>query len=198
MTARLGRASTGAAARGSSADLRTVSAVSPLDLDRRLAILARTRGHSPRFERAVAAYSRLGEHAACWLALGAAGALISGGSRRRQWQRGAVIVADAYALNFAVKVMVHRPRPQFDGLPSLTRTVSRLSFPSAHATTSFAAARAYRGLAPAPALYAAAAAFALSRPYLGVHYPSDVLFGAALGTVFAGCWPDAAGQERRR
>jgi membrane-associated phospholipid phosphatase len=169
--------------------------VSPLELDRRLMVLARTRGHTPRFERAVAAYSRLGEHAACWLALGAVGALTSHGRRRREWARAAVIVADAYALNFAVKLAVRRPRPQFDGLPSLTPTVSRLSFPSAHATTSFAAARAYRGLAPAPALYAAAAALAVSRPYLGVHYPSDVLFGAALGTVLAELWPTVASPE---
>jgi membrane-associated phospholipid phosphatase len=172
--------------------------VSPLELDRRLAVLARSRGHTPRSERAVAAYSRLGEHAACWLGLGAAGALTNRGRRRRQWGRGAGIVAAAYALNYAVKVTVRRPRPQFDGLPSLTPTVSRLSFPSAHATTSFAAARAYRGLVPAPALYAAAAAFAISRPYLGVHYPSDVVFGAALGTAIAGCWPAATGQEGRR
>jgi undecaprenyl-diphosphatase len=171
--------------------------VSPLELDRRLTVLARTRGHAPRCERAVAAYSRLGEHAACWLALGAVGALTSRGRRRREWARGAVIVTNSYALNFAVKLAVGRPRPQFDGLPSLTSTVSRLSFPSAHATTSFAAARAYRGLAPTPALYAAAVAFAVSRPYLGVHYPSDVLFGAALGTVIAGLWPTLASPEGR-
>jgi undecaprenyl-diphosphatase len=70
----------------------------------------------------------------------------------------------------------------------VTRTVTQLSFPSAHATTSFAAARAYAGLAPAWALYAAAAAFAFSRPYLGVHYPSDVIAGALLGTAVAELW----------
>jgi decaprenylphosphoryl-5-phosphoribose phosphatase len=32
-------------------------------------------------------------------------------------------------------------------------------------------------------LLGAAAAMALSRPYLGVHYPSDVAAGAALGTA---------------
>jgi membrane-associated phospholipid phosphatase len=166
--------------------------VSLLELDRRLAVLARTRGHTTGSDLLVAAYSRLGEHAACWLALGAGGALTSRGSRRRQWGRGAVIVVEAYVLNYAVKVTVRRPRPHFDGLPSLTPVVSRLSFPSAHATTSFAAARAYRGLVPAWALYGAAAAFALSRPYLGVHYPSDVVFGAVLGTLVAGRWPTTA------
>jgi undecaprenyl-diphosphatase len=66
--------------------------------------------------------------------------------------------------------------------------VSQLSFPSAHATSSFAAARAYRGLAPAPALYGVALALAVSRPYLGVHYPSDVAAGATLGTLIASRW----------
>ena len=45
-------------------------------------VFARTRGHGPGLERAVAAYSRAGEHAACWLALGLAGALASGRARR--------------------------------------------------------------------------------------------------------------------
>jgi membrane-associated phospholipid phosphatase len=88
-----------------------------------------------------------------------------------------------------VKVTVRRRRPELPGLPPLTPTVSRLSFPSAHATTSFAACRAYAGLGPAGALYGAAGLFALSRPYLGVHYPSDVLAGAILGTAIGEAWP---------
>ncbi len=99
------------------------------------------------------------------------------------------IIAASYAANYAVKLVVRRPRPELPGLPPLTPTVSRLSFPSAHATTSFAAARAYSGLVPSAWLYAAAVGFALSRPYLGVHYPSDVLAGAVLGTSFAEAWP---------
>ena len=47
-------------------------------------------------------------------------------------------------------------------------------------TGSFAAAGALGRSAP---LYAAAGAMALTRPYLGVHYPSDVVAGAALGVA---------------
>lgn len=161
-----------------------------MSVDRALLIAARTRMHPPGLERAVAAYSRMGEHAACWLALAGAGALLDrrAGARAR-WTRGARIVLAAYGLNFAVKVAVHRRRPELDGLPPLTPTVSRLSFPSAHCTTSFAAARAFSGLAPTGGLYGAAILFALSRPYLGVHYPSDVLAGALLGTAIAEAWP---------
>ena len=44
-------------------------------------------------------------------------------------------------------------------------------------------------MAPPGPLYTAAAAFALSRPYLGVHYPTDVVGGAVLGSIIATVWP---------
>ncbi len=132
----------------------------------------------------MAAYSRFGEHALGWLAVGALGARWDPDtSRRARWRRGAVSVAASYGVNQALKQIVRRPRPQLDALPQLTHTMSQLSFPSAHSTTGFAAARAYRGLAPAPLLYAMAGTLALSRLYLGVHYPTDILAGAALGTA---------------
>lgn len=164
-----------------------------LSLDRRLLELLRTRGHEdPRVERAVATCSRAGEHAACWFALGALGIATSRSEeRRRAWRRGVAATGFAYGLNYAVKLRVRRQRPQLDELPPLTPVVSALSFPSAHATTSFAAAGTYARALPvaAPLLYGAAVFFAISRPYLGVHYPSDVVAGAALGTVVAELWP---------
>jgi len=113
------------------------------------------------------------------------GATTPGTPRHRAWRRGVAITGLAYGLNYAVKRTVNRPRPELDGFPPLSSVVSNLSFPSAHATTSFAAAAAYSTALPiaAPLLYGAAGAFALSRPYLGVHYPSDVVAGAALGTL---------------
>jgi membrane-associated phospholipid phosphatase len=156
--------------------------VSGIELDRRLLVAARTRGHSPARDRAVTGFSRLGEHAACWLALGLGGAALDAG-RADRWRRGAGVVAAAYGANTALKLVVRRARPQLAGLPALTATPTRLSFPSAHATTGFAAARSYAGLVPAVPLYAAACLLAASRLYLGVHYPSDIAAGALLGTL---------------
>jgi membrane-associated phospholipid phosphatase len=160
------------------------------EADRTVLVFARTRGHTPSLERVVAAYSKAGEHGAGWIALGLAGAALTRNrDRRREWLRGAGIVAGAYVANQAIKFTLRRRRPELSGLRPLTSTVSRLSFPSAHATTSFAAARAYGGLAPRSALYPAAVAIGVSRPYLGVHYPSDVLAGVVVGTAVAELWP---------
>jgi membrane-associated phospholipid phosphatase len=145
--------------------------------------LARTCGHTPRAERAVARFSALGEHAAVWLALAAAGSLLDA-PRRAAWGRAAALVAGTYALNTATKLLVRRRRPRLAGLPPLTATPTPLSFPSAHASTSLAGALLYSRLGvPACPLYALAAGLAYSRLYLGVHYPSDVLGGAALGAA---------------
>ena len=156
--------------------------LSPAALDRRLLRLARTRGHDPRAETAVARFSSLGEHAAVWLAIGVGGAAVDP-ARRDRWLRGTATVAGAYVLNTALKFVIRRPRPQLPGLPPLTSTPTGLSLPSAHATTAFAAARAYRGLVPSALLMPLAVSLALSRLYLGVHYPSDIVAGAALGTA---------------
>ena len=139
-------------------------------------------------ERQVAAvrrFSRLGEHGAVWLVVGAGGALLDA-RRRRRWTRATVTVGAAYLTSTTVKQAIGRRRPVVEDLPQLMATPTGLSFPSSHSTSSFAAARAFAGLLPARGLYAAAVPMALSRLYLGVHYPSDILAGAALGTVLGG------------
>ena len=80
---------------------------------------------------------------------------------------------------------MRRRRPRLPDLPPLTATVTELSYPSAHAATSFAAARSLSAALPAAAVYPVATAMALSRLYLGVHYPSDTLAGLALGEAVA-------------
>lgn len=152
-----------------------------MSLDEALLRAARTRAHNPRAERAVANFSRLGEHAGVWLAIGAVGLTCDRG-RRGVWTRALATVAGTYALNSALKLVVRRGRPELSELPPLTDTLTQLSFPSAHAATSFAGARVYSRLGlPKRTLYGLALGLSASRLYLGVHYPSDVLAGAALG-----------------
>jgi membrane-associated phospholipid phosphatase len=155
-------------------------AVNALDL----AVYRRVRSlaHHQDRVRWVRGYSRLGEHATVWLAIGAAGAALDR-TRRGRWMRATATVGGAYCLSTSIKLAVGRRRPLVDDLPHLMVTPTGLSFPSSHSTSSFAAARAFGRLLPAGPLYGAAAAMAFSRLYLGVHYPSDVAAGAALGTV---------------
>lgn len=136
-------------------------------------------------ERDVARFSRLGQHAGVWFAIGGAGAALDG-PRRAHWLRATGAVGATYALNTAIKLSVRRRRPQLRGLAPLTGTPTTLSFPSAHASTAFAGALVYSRLGlPRVPLYALAAGLSYSRLYLGVHYPSDVLAGALLGTAVA-------------
>jgi decaprenylphosphoryl-5-phosphoribose phosphatase len=158
-----------------------VSALARLDLAGLR--LARTAGHTPGAENAIGTFSKLGKHGALWIGLGLAGAAVDR-RRARLWLRAAAVVGASYVVNVAIKYTVRRPRPELPDLPPLIGTPGAMSLPSAHSTTSFAAVRMYSALGlPAPALYVLAVSLVYSRLYLGVHYPSDILAGATLGTV---------------
>ena len=155
-------------------------------LDLRLLRLLRTRGHTPVVETALIRLAQAGENGFLWNALATAGGTLSA-RRRADYVRAIEIVLATLLVNTAVKYAVRRARPVLEEeLPALTPVLSGRSYPSAHASTSFAGARALAaaGMPGAP-LHVVAAAMALSRPYLGVHYPTDVVAGALLGDAMA-------------
>ncbi|MCZ2829741.1 phosphatase PAP2 family protein [Modestobacter sp. VKM Ac-2986] len=130
---------------------------------------------------AASAVSWFGEHARGWLVLGALG--WAGGRRRREWAAGAAGVALAHASAVAAKRVVRRARPALEHVPHLGGVHSGLSFPSAHATSTAAAVVGYAPMVGRPVMVGALGAMAVSRVLLGVHWPSDVLAGALLGTA---------------
>ena len=137
-------------------------------MDLALLRLLRTRGHTPALDRAAGLLARAGENGAVWL----------GAAALARDRRALRVILLALLGNTAIKQVVRRPRPELGpDLPALAPTISSLSYPSAHAATSFAGAGALGG----GPLYAAAGLMAFTRLYLGVHYPTDVLAGAALG-----------------
>lgn len=102
-----------------------------------------------------------------------------------------VAVTDNFSSR-AIKKTVERPRPNH--VAEITGAQVRqgyppggFSFPSNHAANNFAGATvlaaAYPGFWPLWMGYAALTSY--SRPYVGVHYPSDILFGAFLGWLVA-------------
>ncbi|PKT72010.1 phosphatase PAP2 family protein [Streptomyces populi] len=151
-------------------------------MDRRLLSALHARGTDPRVAAVARALSWSGEHGALWLAAGLAGAVADRG-RSSAWLRATVLTAGAHLASTALKRIVRRPRPTH--VEPRARTAGRHSFPSSHAASSSAAAVAY-GTLGAYAVPPLAAAMCLSRLVVGVHYPTDVAAGAALGAAAAG------------
>ncbi len=128
--------------------------------------------------------SHFGEHSIGWLAVSALGALLAP-ARRRAWLAVGFGAFAAHAAAVVIKRVVRRERPHHPSVVVNVGTPSRLSFPSAHATSTTAASvlmARVTGL-PVPALLVPP--MALSRLVLGVHYPSDAITGVAVGAAVA-------------
>lgn len=153
-------------------------------VDQRALHVFRTRWHTPAVERGAHALGQAGEHGMIWAGIGISGAVIDP-SRRVRWLRGAAVGPCAGIFNGLVKIAIGRKRPVITDHPPLSRAPTKLSFPSSHSTSSVAAAIAMGRVQPKarPALLLLAGTMAACRPYLGMHYPSDVLAGVALGAL---------------
>ncbi|MFI1761307.1 bifunctional phosphatase PAP2/diacylglycerol kinase family protein [Streptomyces sp. NPDC020800] len=143
--------------------------------------------HWPGAERVLPRLSRSANHGVLWFAAAAAIAASRTPRARRAAVRGVASLGMAsLAINTLGKRSVRRPRPVLDPVP-LVRRLDRqpftTSFPSGHAASAAAFATGVALESPAWGAVVAPVAFsvAASRVYTGVHFPSDVLVGAALG-----------------
>ncbi|MYX25754.1 phosphatase PAP2 family protein [Streptomyces sp. SID8381] len=157
-----------------------------LALDRRLFQAAAER-HWPGAEPVLPRLSRSADHGVLWFAAAAGIAASRTPRARRAATRGlASLTLASLTINTIGKRSVRRARPALDQVPivrRLGRQPITTSFPSGHAASAaaFAAGVALESPAWGAAVAPVAASVALSRVYTGVHFPSDVLAGAALG-----------------
>lgn len=128
--------------------------------------------------------SHFGEHSAGWVGVAVIGAAVQP-SRRRAWLTAGAGAFLAHATAVVIKRIVRRERPHHEAVAVNVGTPSRLSFPSAHATSTTAAAILLGRATGLPLPWVLIPPMALSRLVLGVHYPSDVLAGVAVGVVVA-------------
>ena len=98
------------------------------------------------------------------------------------------LLIGALCTNLLLKNLIARVRPYevIDGLYPLVKKLKDFSFPSGHSCASFAASLVFFKKLPRRygiASLVLASLIAISRLYLGVHYPSDVLGGIAIGLL---------------
>ncbi len=131
-------------------------------------------------------FSKIGNNGLVWILTGVI-LLIFRKTRRGGFDL-LICLLSAYIINdLLIKFLVCRARPYdtIEGLTTLVAPLSSYSFPSGHANSSFAAAIALTlafGQKGALA-YIPAVLIAVSRCYVGVHYPSDVFAGMLVGTL---------------
>ncbi|MFE0426787.1 bifunctional phosphatase PAP2/diacylglycerol kinase family protein [Streptomyces sp. NPDC058953] len=142
----------------------------------------------PAAEPVLPRLSRAADHGALWFATAAGIALAGRDARaRRAAARGVASLAVASAvINTVGKRSIRRTRPILDAVPPvrrLRRQPFTSSFPSGHAASAaaFATGVAMESKGWGAVVAPVAFSVAFSRIYTGVHYPGDVVAGAALG-----------------
>jgi membrane-associated phospholipid phosphatase len=141
--------------------------------------------------------SHFGEHSIGWVAVALLGAVLMP-RRRRDWLVTAAGAFVAHAAAVLIKRLVRRKRPHHPSVAVNVGTPSQLSFPSAHATSTTAAAILMSRATGLPLPAVLIPPMALSRILLGVHYPSDVAVGVALGAAVAGIAGRSGERSRKR
>lgn len=137
----------------------------------------------PGSREAAVSLSYVGEHALGWMGIAAAGMVVDP-DRRGRWAMVGVGSFGAHATSVVVKRIVRRRRPHHPAVTVGVGTPSKLSFPSSHATSTTAFALLAGSVSGVPVASSLVPVMLASRLVLGVHYPSDVFAGAAVG---AGC-----------
>ncbi|MFJ6796609.1 bifunctional phosphatase PAP2/diacylglycerol kinase family protein [Streptomyces sp. NPDC091268] len=147
------------------------------------------RRHWPGADRVLPRLGRAANHGVLWGAAATGIAVFGSARARKAAVRGAASLALASAtINTVGKWSVRRRRPLLDGVPAVRRAAVQpwtTSFPSGHSASAFAftAGLALESPGWAAVVAPVAASVAFSRVYTGVHYPSDVLAGAAWGVA---------------
>lgn len=159
------------------------------DVDRAISRAVSEIPPSP-LDPAMRAVSVAANHSVLWFAIAALLASRRGSSRKAALRGVFAIAAASTSANAVLKPLLPRRRPAASELPAyqkLTDPPTSSSFPSGHAASAAAFATAVAlesprlGLAVAPL----AATVAYSRVHVGVHWASDVVAGAALGSGLA-------------
>ncbi|OBA79213.1 hypothetical protein A9W99_03480 [Mycobacterium sp. 1164966.3] len=142
-------------------------------------------GDRPGVLTAARGLSHFGEHSIGWVAISLLGAALIP-RHRREWLVAGAGAFVAHAAAVLIKRVVRRKRPNHPAVAVNVGTPSQLSFPSAHATSTTAAAILLGRATGLPLPIVLVPPMALSRVLAGVHYPSDVAAGIALGAAVAG------------
>jgi undecaprenyl-diphosphatase len=137
----------------------------------------------PGVDRAAAVFSNLADYGLVWVLLGALKARRRGAGRRRAVVALGVAGFSSLLVNRTVKAAVGRERPD-EHLAVTVRTPSSSSFPSGHTLAAFCTAFVLGDSdLQTSANVGFAAAVAASRVHLRAHHPTDVIGGAAIGSV---------------